>query len=121
MNRSLISTPGTNGLFKWNSSECGLKTKMRTVRDLFLFGKEDGCFLGSTERRKIGVRGGIIQLVGRQGGGKIQPRGHHVVLGREPPLRSQEGVAFFVAVIEDDFQIRFVGIIVVLRADEGPV
>ena len=63
----------------------------------------------------------MIQLVGRQGGGKIQPRGHHVVLGREPPLRSQEGVAFFVAVIEDGFQIRFVGITVVLRADEGTV
>ena len=43
------------------------------------------------------------------------------MLGREPPLRSQEGVAFFVAVIEDGFQIRFVGITVVLRADEGPV
>ena len=69
----------------------------------------------------MGVRGGMIQLVGRQGGGKIQPRGHHVVLGREPPLRSQEGVAFFVAVIEDGFQIRFVGITVVLRADEGTV
>ena len=91
------------------------------VRDLFLFGQEDGRFLGSTERRIMGVRGGIIQLVGCQGGGKIQTRGHHVVLGREPPLRSQEGVAFFVAVIEDGFQIRFVGITVVLRADEGPV
>ena len=43
------------------------------------------------------------------------------MLGREPPLRSQEGVAFFVAVIEDGFQIRFGGITVVLRADEGPV
>ena len=91
------------------------------VRDLFLFGQEDGRFLSSTERRIMGVRGGIIQLVGRQGGGKIQTRGHHVVLGREPPLRSQEGVAFFVAVIEDGFQIRFVGITVVLRADEGAV
>ena len=69
----------------------------------------------------MGVRGPIIQVVGRQGGGKIQTRGHHFMLGREPPLRSQEGVAFFVAVIEDGFQIRFVGIIVVLRADEGPI
>ena len=86
-----------------------------------MFGQEDGRFLGSTERRIVGVQGGMIQLVGRQGGGKIQPRGHHVVLGREPPLRSQEGVAFFVAVIEDGFQIRFVGITVVLRADEGTV
>ena len=91
------------------------------VRDLFLFGQEDGRFLGSTERRIMGVWGGIIQLVGRQGGGKIQTRGHHVVLGREPPLQLQEGVAFFVAVIEDSFQIRFVGITVVLRADEGSV
>ena len=57
------------------------------VRDLFLFGQEDGRFLGSTECRTVGVRGGIIQLVGRQGGGKIQTRGHHVMLGREPPLR----------------------------------
>ena len=91
------------------------------VRGLFLFGQEDGRFLGATECRIMGVRGGIIQLVGRQGGGKIQPRGHHVVLGREPPLRSQEGVAFLLAVIEDGFQIRFVGITVVLRADEGAV
>ena len=30
-------------------------------------------------------------------------------------------MAFFVAVIEDGFQIRFVGITVVLRADEGPI
>ena len=82
-----------------------------------MFGQEDGRFLGSTERRIVGVQGGMIQLVGRQGGGKIQPRGHHVVLGREPPLRSQESVAFFVAVIEDGFQIRFVGITVVLRAE----
>ena len=43
------------------------------------------------------------------------------MLGREPLLRSQEGVAFFVAVIEDSFQIRVVGITVVLRADEGPL
>ena len=91
------------------------------VRDLFLFGQEDGRFLGATERRIMGVRGGIIQLVGRQGGGKIQSRGHHVVLGGEPALRSQEGVAFLGAVIENGFQIRFVGIAVVLRADEGPV
>ena len=91
------------------------------VRDLFLFEQEDGRFLCSTERRIIGVLGGIIPLVGRQGGGKIQTRGHHFVLGREPPLRSQEGVAFFLAVIEDGFQIRFVGITVVLRADKGPV
>ena len=91
------------------------------VRDLFLFGQEDGRFLGATERRIMGVQGGIIQLVGRQGGGKIQSRGHHVVLGGEPALRSQEGVAFLGTVIENGFQIRFVGIAVVLRADEGPV
>ena len=35
------------------------------VRDLFLFGQEDGRFLGATERRIMGVRGGIIQPVGR--------------------------------------------------------
>ena len=91
------------------------------VRDLFLFGQEDGRFLGATERRIMGVRGGIVQVVGRQGGGKIQSRGHHGVLGGEPALRSQEGVAFLGAVIEDGFQIRFVGITVVLRADEGAV
>ena len=91
------------------------------VRDLFLFGQEDGRFLGATERRIMGVRGGIIQRVGRQGGGKIQSRGHHGVLGGEPALRSQEGVAFLGTVIEDGFQIRFVGITVVLRADEGAV
>ena len=88
------------------------------VRDLFLFGQEDGRFLGATECHKMGVRGGIVQRVGRQGGGKIQSRGHHVVLGGEPALRSQEGVAFL---IEDGFQIRFVGITVVLRDDEGAV
>ena len=89
------------------------------VRDLFLFGQEDGRFLGATEPRIMRVRGGIIQPVGRQGGGKIQSRGHHVVLGGEPALRSQDGVAFLGAVTEDGFQIRFVGITVVLRADEG--
>ena len=88
------------------------------VRDLFLFGQEDGRFLGATECHIMGVRGGIVQRVGRQGGGKIQSRGHHVVLGGEPALRSQEGVAFL---IEDGFQIRFVGITVVLRDDEGAV
>ena len=91
------------------------------VRDLFLFGQEDGRFPGATEPRIMGVWGGIIQPVGRQEGGKIQSRGHHVVLGGEPALRSQEGVAFLGAVIEDGFQIRFVGITVVLRADEGAV
>ena len=43
------------------------------------------------------------------------------MLGREPPLRSQEGVAYFLGVIENGFQKRLVGITVVLRADEGPV
>ena len=91
------------------------------IRDLFLFGQEDGRFLGATERRIMGVRGGTVHVVGRQGGGKFQSGGHHGVLGREPALRSQEGVAFLGVVIEDGFQIRFVGITVVLRADEGAV
>ena len=91
------------------------------VRDLFFFGQEDGRFLGATERRIMGVRGGLIHVVGRQGGGKIQSAGHHGVLGGEPALRSQEGVGFLGVVIEDGFQIRFVGITVVLRADEGAV
>ena len=91
------------------------------VRDLFLFGQEDSRFLGATEPRIMGVQGGIIQPVGRQGGGKIQSHGHHVVLDGEPALRSQESVAFLGAVIEDGFQIRFVGITVVLRAVEGAV
>ena len=91
------------------------------VRDLFLFGQEDGRFLGATERRIMGVRGGLVHVVGRQGGGKIQSSGHHGVLGGEPALRSQEGVGFLGVVIEDGFQIRFVGITVVLRADEGAV
>ena len=47
--------------------------------------------------------------------------GHHVVLDGEPALRSQESVAFLGAVIEDGFQIRFVGITVVLRAVESAV
>ena len=91
------------------------------VRDLFFFGQEDGRFLGATERRIMGVGGGLVHVVGRQGGGKIQSGGHHGVLGGEPALRSQEGVGFLGVVIEDGFQIRFVGITVVLRADEGAV
>ena len=125
MNRSLISTPGNQRFVQMEQFRMRFEDQgahgASLVRDLFLFGQEDGRFLGSTERRIMGVRGSIIQLVGRQGGGKIQTCGHYVVMGREPPLRSQEGVAFFVAVIEDGFQIRFVGITVVLRADEGPV
>ena len=69
----------------------------------------------------MGMRGGLVHVVGRQGGGKIQSGGHHGVLGGEPALRSQEGVGFLGVVIEDGFQIRFVGITVVLRADEGAV
>ena len=91
------------------------------VRDLFFFGQEDGRFLGATEGRIMGVRGGLVHVVGRQGGGKIQSGGHHGVLGGEPALRSQEGVGFLGVVIEEGFQIRFVGITVVLRADEGAV
>ena len=91
------------------------------VRDLFFFGQEDGRFLGSTEGRIMSVGGGLVHIVGRQGGGKIQSGGHHGVLGGEPALRSQEGVGFLGVVIEDGFQIRFVGITVVLRADEGAV
>ena len=35
------------------------------VRDLFLFGQEDGRFLGVTEHRIMGVWGGIVQAVGK--------------------------------------------------------
>ena len=80
------------------------------VMALFLFGQEYGRFLGSTERRIMGMGGPTIQIVGRQGGKKIQGRGHHLMLGREPPLRSQEGVAFFLGVTENSFQKHLVAI-----------
>ena len=44
------------------------------VRGLFLFGQEDGRFLRSSERCIMDVWGPTIQIVGRQGGGKIQTR-----------------------------------------------